>query len=313
MGVNDENLTEIIELVNVRQDLQAEFKYFRCNICGSIQIINIPENLEDYYDNNTYYSFASKNEKSGIAVAVKKKIKALLLGKRIYRYLKREWLGNTEIILKEIKEIDEADKKQKVLDIGCGSGNFLNRLRGIGYKNLMGIDPFLDRDMETDNGVVIKKLSIDKVEDRWDQIWMIHSFEHMINPLETLIAVRKKMAPDGVLIMELPLCDSYEYKKYGRYWTGCDAPVHIVMYTKKGLEFLFTKAGLKIVNIYNFGNSIFLQLSEMAERGYSLSEVNSENIKNILGEKKINELKNVMKEINNKKESGLATLVIKAK
>lgn len=215
--------------------------------------------------------------------------------------------------MKEIKELNENDKKQRVLDVGCGSGDFLNRLRGIGYKDLIGIDPFLEKDMETDNGVIIKKLTIDKIEGKWDQIWMIHSFEHMTDPLETLIAVREKLEPDGVFIMELPICDSYEYKRYGKYWTGCDAPVHIVMYTKKGLEYLFNKAGLKIINIYNFANSNFLQLSEMAERGYSLDKINGENIKTILGEKKIDELKNTMEEINSKRESGLATFVIKAK
>lgn len=111
--------------------------------------------------------------------------------------------------MKEIKELNENDKKQRVLDVGCGSGDFLNRLRGIGYKDLIGIDPFLEKDMETDNGVIIKKLTIDKIEGKWDQIWMIHSFEHMTDPLETLIAVREKLEPDGVFIMELPICDSY--------------------------------------------------------------------------------------------------------
>lgn len=81
-GGNDENLTEIIKLVNVRRDLHAEFGYFKCNICGCIQIINIPENLGDYYDNNIYYSFGSKGGKLTPALALKKKIKALILGKR---------------------------------------------------------------------------------------------------------------------------------------------------------------------------------------------------------------------------------------
>ena len=140
---------------------------------------------------------------------------------------------------------------------------------------------------------------------------MIHSYEHVVDPLETLKAVSKKLAEDGVLIMELPICDSYEYEKYGKYWTGCDAPVHIVMHTKKGLEILLKKTGLKLVNVYNFASDDFLKLSEMTKRGYSLNEVDSEKIKSVLGAEKLDELRKIMEKINEEKKSGLVTYIIK--
>lgn len=302
--------TQIVELINVRQDVNSKFEYFKCSSCGSIQIIDIPDNLGDYYDNDTYYSFGSKKSISGFNL-IKKKIKPLIMGSSIYRRLKSDWLGTAEEKLRNIKEIDFNNKKQKILDVGCGSGDFLNRLRCLGFKNVMGMDPFISEDFETDNGVLIKSVTIDKVEGKWDQIWMIHSFEHVVDPLDTLIAAEGKLSPDGVLIMELPVCDSYEYERYGKYWTGCDAPVHIVMHTKKGLEILFQKAGLKLVNIYNSASDDFLKLSEMTERGYCLNEVDSEKIKAVLGTEKLNELHNTMDRINKEKISGLVTYIIK--
>jgi hypothetical protein len=140
---------------------------------------------------------------------------------------------------------------------------------------------------------------------------MIHSFEHVTNPLETLLQVKERLSPKGIFIMALPVVDSYEYERYKKNWTGCDAPVHVVMYTTKGLECLFEKAGLEIVNIYNLENDFFLRMSEMTERGYSLDKINSQNILNELGEKKLEELQETMKKINRERRSGLVTIVIK--
>lgn len=302
--------TQCIELINVRQDVNSKFEYFRCSYCESIQIIDIPDNLAEYYNNDTYYSFGSKKSDSGLTF-IKKKIKPLIMGTVVYRRIKRDWLGATEEKLRNIKELDFNNKKQKILDVGCGSGDFLNKLRCIGFKNVLGVDPFISEDFETENGVLIKSVTADKVEGKWDQIWMIHSYEHVVDPLETLKAVSKKLAEDGVLIMELPICDSYEYEKYGKYWTGCDAPVHIVMHTKKGLEILLKKTGLKLVNVYNFASDDFLKLSEMTKRGYSLNEVDSEKIKSVLGAEKLDELRKIMEKINEEKKSGLVTYIIK--
>ena len=47
---NKENEVERIKLVNVRTDLDAEYSYYKCNKCGCIQLLKIPENLGDYYD-----------------------------------------------------------------------------------------------------------------------------------------------------------------------------------------------------------------------------------------------------------------------
>src|SRR5271156_3268182 len=36
---------------------QEEFAYWECSVCGCLQIVNVPENLGDYY-NGSYYSFS---------------------------------------------------------------------------------------------------------------------------------------------------------------------------------------------------------------------------------------------------------------
>jgi len=49
------------------------------------------------------------------------------------------------------------NKNSKILDIGCGAGNLLLELRELGFIHLVGIDPYIEKDIEYKNGVKILK------------------------------------------------------------------------------------------------------------------------------------------------------------
>lgn len=44
-----------------------------------------------------------------------------------------------------------------ILDVGCGHGKLLNRMRRDGFQNLVGVDPFIKEDLIYPNGVRIFK------------------------------------------------------------------------------------------------------------------------------------------------------------
>jgi len=99
-------------------------------------------------------------------------------------------------------------KSGHVLDIGCGNGSFLSafgktfldwKLSGAEFDNkhaseLSSIEKF-------------EKLytgGIEKIEQRFDFVSMIHTLEHIENPLPFLIAARALLNPSGYIFIQVP-------------------------------------------------------------------------------------------------------------
>lgn len=71
-----------------------------------------------------------------------------------------------------------------ILDVGCGNGFLLNQMYGFGFKNLTGIDPFIEADIHYPNGINVYKKYISELEGRYDVIMLHHSFEHIPDPVD---------------------------------------------------------------------------------------------------------------------------------
>ena len=223
-----------------------KFNYFQCSKCGCIQILKIPKNLNDFYPKN-YYSMSEEfsNEK-GIKKKIKIKIfKSALKGGFFYKFISFFTSFTKLNFFKYIK----INKKSKILDVGCGKGSIIYYLNDVGYKKTIGIDTFLDENkIRYLNGATIYKKKLEDLNEKFDLIFLSHSFEHMEKPLEVLKKLSKLLNKNGCLIINIPIADSYAYKKYKEHWFQLDAPRHLFIHTKKSMEILTKKVNLKIQN-----------------------------------------------------------------
>lgn len=298
-----------VKLKNVRKDLSEEFNYLKCKNCGCVQIQEIPDNLGDYYDNDEYYSFGRKDgTENGMKAFIKRTIKSHLFGKKIYINGKEEFIRETQNRIIAICG-SQYDTSKKIVDVGCGGGIFLNQLRILGFKNLLGIDPYLEEDRETQMYVPLEKKSIAELRGEWDMIWMMHSLEHIPDPQKDLIYMSERLKETGIGVIVLPICDSYDYETYGNDWAGCDAPVHLFLHTRKSLNIMFEKAGLHVIRELHLENEWPLLLSEKVASGYAIDDHNKTLVE-ILGEEKMDYLKKKQLEINREKKSGMVTFVV---
>ena len=55
------------------------------------------------------------------------------------------------------------NKKSRIVDIGCGTGDFVDRLQFLGYKNASGIDPYFDERLQGGAELDIKRSAIHKL------------------------------------------------------------------------------------------------------------------------------------------------------
>jgi len=239
-----------------------EFLYFKCSMCGCLQIAEIPRDLPKYYPPD-YYSY-QKNATRGIfhKLAIYFLVNAYMRGLTILRhgpYLRRFRDFSEFLILKILKDFN---KKASILDVGCGSGNLLQKMRIWGYSNLTGIDPFIEKDILYPSGVKILKQTVGEHKGKYDFIMLHHSFEHMPEPHAVFKSIRENLNDNGLLLIRIPVSDSYAFRKYQNNWVQIDAPRHFFLHTTRSISYLAKNNGFQIGDIVYDSTELQILASE---------------------------------------------------
>jgi SAM-dependent methyltransferase len=224
------------------------FDYFECSQCGCVQILEVPANLPKYYPPD-YYSFFKFEAR---VVSFKERItKRLagpyavcgggLLGKVVFRYF-------PEPELRPLARVG-LSWKSRILDVGCGGGEFLQLLKEAGFKNVLGIDAYIEGDRQYANGLRILRRSLQEVSGEWDLIMFHHSFEHLPDPLETLQHSAAILSPKGCCLIRIPIASSHAWRHYRTCWVQLDAPRHLFLHSVASMRLLATGAGFAIKEV----------------------------------------------------------------
>lgn len=243
--------------------LRHTFDYFKCAQCGCLQIAAIPTDMNLYYPEN-YYSLqpafqqGKKKLRSKIAdFLVNQSISYQIGNCNIAGWLAQQY--NPGHYKDPILWMDKRmNKMARVLDIGCGSGSLLRRMKAAGFKNLTGIDPYLSVDVQ-EEGLSIYSKDITTLEGEYDYIMLHHSFEHMSNPHQVFAKLNSLLAKGGTALIRIPVVDSYAWRKYGMDWFQVDAPRHFFLHTVKSLNYLAQKYEFSIEHV--FYDSLAYQIS----------------------------------------------------
>ncbi|MBK8449685.1 MAG: class I SAM-dependent methyltransferase [Saprospiraceae bacterium] len=80
----------------------------------------------------------------------------------------------------------------------------------------------------------------------FDIITMWHVLEHVPNLNERLEQLKNLLKPNGILIIALPNCDSFDAQYYKNYWAGFDVPRHLWHFNPSTMESLASKYNFKL-------------------------------------------------------------------
>lgn len=259
-GKATDNTVYIIkEMLN---NTKEEFEYLECPHCKSMQIIDIPEDMSGYYNQN-YYSMKDKG-----------KLTKFFLYHLNMHYLKKDAIGthlsylidNNEELFNMISCLLEKNKisySSEILDIGCGSGSFLEELSELGFKNLNGMEPFIDEEISKKEFTIFKDfLGNFNPSKKYDLIFMKDSLEHMDNPYNNLSNAKKLLKEDGYMIITIPIKSEFFWRLYGTNWYQLDAPRHFITFTLDGFKLLIKSLDLEIENISFNSNAYAFIISE---------------------------------------------------
>lgn len=236
--------------------IRDEFEYFECSFCGCVQISQVPNNLSRYYSNQYYSLQPLKRERENLIKALLRRMRSeyclyergffgKLLAKKFGIPDYYEWLKNGKVRC-----------ESKILEIGCGSGNLLFVLTNEGFKNILGIDPYIDGDIVHENGTRILKKETAEINEKFDFIMMHHSFEHLPDSNLAMKEIYRLLSNDRFALIRIPLAGSYAWKKYQTNWVQLDPPRHLYLHTLKSIQLVAENVGFKVSKI-KFDSSEF--------------------------------------------------------
>jgi len=245
-------------------NFRDEFVYFKCSVCGCLQITEPPGNLEKYYPADKYYSYHLQFTKGNKFTNIARRLFAQVYQKGFIPS-RFPFLENSRLVfLKNVR------RTSAILDVGCGNGELLQKMQLWGFKNLTGIDPFIESDVSYLPGIKLYKQQIYDHKGEYDLVMMHHSFEHMDKPADVLKECYRLLAPDGRLLIRIPVSDCFAYRKYGVNWFQIDAPRHFFLHTTKSISILADAAGFNIEKIeYDSLSKQFIASEEYSRRSES--------------------------------------------
>ena len=208
------------------------------------------EELASYYESEAYISHT--DSKKSITDKLYQTVKSIALKKKLS-------------LLNSFKTTEK-----NVLDIGCGTGDFLLTCKNNQW-NVVGVEPNKNaRELaETKLKAKIYGRLNELPSVQFDVITLWHVLEH-VPDLETYISKLKLLLkPTGVLVVAVPNYKSYDARYYKQFWAAFDVPRHLWHFSKKSIQLLFSKQHLEVEKILpmKFDSFYVSLLSEQYKTG----------------------------------------------
>ncbi|WP_026315479.1 class I SAM-dependent methyltransferase [Riemerella columbina] len=212
---------------------QEFFEIKETPINGILKTYPIPKDLGKYYESEKYISHHQDNNS---------------LKEKVYKFIQKFNLKYKAKIIKE--NINTNTKDIKVLDYGCGAGEFIKFIEQdyitYGFEPNDQARAFAKSKSRTTQFIK----TLDDIENNTlDCITLWHVFEHIENQKEILTLLKSKLKLNSCLIIAVPNYQSYDAKKYKDYWAAYDVPRHLYHFSKQGLQQLMEQEGLKIKKV----------------------------------------------------------------
>lgn len=195
---------------NVRNFQTERFTVWRCPTCLSLH------SKEDIKLDEYYRYYPLRNTKLDIWARA-------AYGMRLKR-LKREGI----------------DKKNTILDYGCGNGLFVKYLNSKGYSNVVGYDPYVP---EFSNKKILKE--------KYDVITVQDVIEHHNNPQSLMGELVYLLRPGGMICIGTPNSEKIDLLHPAKFMSSLHQPYHRHILSSKALIEMAKKYDLKEGRFYS--------------------------------------------------------------
>ena len=131
---------------------------------------------------------------------------------------------------------------RRLLDYGCGDGDFARAARARGW-DAVGLER-----QPPAGGDLPVVASLDELAGRppFAAATFWHVLEHLPDPVATLAATRDHLEPGGVVLAAVPNFASWQARAFGAHWLHLDLPRHLWHFTPGSLARAFGAAGFAV-------------------------------------------------------------------
>ena len=211
---------------------REKFQIYSCQNCG-LRFTNPRPNddqLAGYYDSDEYISHSNEGS-------------SLING--LYK------IARTFTLRRKRKLIESLSQSKRLLDVGCGTGHFIDYCQQHGWQ-VDGVEPneIARTQAEEKTKIVIRQDLSEVADTSFQVITLWHVLEHLPNLEQTMNQLKSLLAPGGVIIIAVPNFEAYEASVFKEYWAAYDVPRHLYHFNPNALEQLVNKYGLKVARTY---------------------------------------------------------------
>ncbi len=209
------------------------YKVLKCLNCGLVFVEPQPQNITQHYSDNYFQPWISPE-----------------IRKSREKFFQRRW--------KKVKSFFK-NQKGKLLDIGCGCGEFLYFAKKDGWEVYGTEISYFSLDYVSKTyGINIFIGNFEELpysENFFDLITMWHVLEHLPDTKKTLTKISKIIKKDGLLVIAIPNVRSYIYNFLYRTIKGKPLEIfnpdmrelHLYHFDQFSIRRLLTETGFNIV------------------------------------------------------------------
>jgi 2-polyprenyl-3-methyl-5-hydroxy-6-metoxy-1,4-benzoquinol methylase len=232
---------------------KEDFTIVNCQSCGFHFTNPVPseETIGTYYKSEDYISHSSSN--TGLINKAYNTVRKITLKRKV-------------------NLVQRLSRGKELLDIGSGTGHFLNQCKIAGFQ-IEGLEPDEDARAFALSNFALTLEPIEKLNTipsgSKDVITMWHVLEHVYHLKRDIAEIIRILKPDGSLIIAVPNMNSWDAKYYGSNWAAYDVPRHLYHFQPATIQKLFSEFSMECVEMLPMKFDAFYvsMLSEKYQEG----------------------------------------------
>jgi len=165
---------------------------------------------------------------------------------RVYKMVRQRTLVNKRRLIEKYTGLQKGD----LLDVGSGTGSFVNEMTQSGWR-VEGLEPDEDARKLAAQQYDIQLADTGRFYQlkpgSFDALTLWHVLEHVHDLKGYVQQLKNILRQTGKLFIAVPNYTSEDAGRYGEYWAAYDVPRHLYHFSPASMQLLMEKNGLKII------------------------------------------------------------------